>query len=135
MMKLSALKTRNSYIKSIIWSFVILLSCILPANKISKIGVLGIKHIDKLFHFLMYFIFSLILFFDLHKNVNALKNKYSVYLFILFIPFVWGIIIELIQYYLLVNREGSIADIMANISGIFAGILLILIAGKYFLKN
>jgi len=83
----------------------------------------------------MYFIFSLILFFDLHKNVNALKNKYSVYLFILFIPFVWGIIIELIQYYLLVNREGSIADIMANISGIFAGILLILIAGKYFLKN
>ena len=129
-MKFSVLKIRNSYIKSIIWSFVILLSCILPTNRINKVGILGIKHIDKLFHFLVYFIFSLILYFDLHKNVNALKNKYSIYLFIFFIPFVWGIIIELIQYYLLVNRQGSITDIMANISGIFAGILFILIVGK-----
>jgi VanZ family protein len=83
----------------------------------------------------MYFIFSLILYFDLRKYINAQKNKYFGYLYIFFISLVWGIIIELVQYYILSYREGSIADIMANIGGILTGILFILLLGKYLLKT
>ena len=129
------LRTRNSYIKSIVWSIVILLACTLPAKRVSKVSLFDIGHMDKVFHFLMYFIFSIILYFDLYKYRNALKNKYFIYLFIFLIPLVWGSIIELVQFYALLNREGSIADIIANVSGIITGILFILIAGKYLLKN
>ncbi len=135
MRKLLILKTGNSLVKSMIWGIIILLSCTIPGNKISKIALIDIKHIDKLFHFLMYFIFSLILYLDLHKYINELKNKYFGYLYIFFISLVWGIIIELIQYYLLSYREGSIADIVANISGILTGILCIILAGKYLFKT
>lgn len=134
-MKLTKLRSRYNYINSIIWGFVILFSGTLPANKINKISLLGTKHIDKLFHFLLYFIFSIILYFDLRRNAKRSKNNYSIYLFMFFIPFVWGMIMELIQYYLITYREGSIADIIANISGIFTGILLVLIAGRYLLQN
>jgi hypothetical protein len=134
-MKFLKLKSLKNYIKSIIWGFVILFSGIIPANKISKVGFLEIRHVDKLLHFLLYFIFSLILYFDLRRNTKTLNNSFSIYLFMFFIPFFWGMIMELIQYYLITNREGSIADIIANISGIFTGILLVLILGKYFVQK
>jgi len=135
MRKILILKTGNSLVKSIIWGIIILLSCTIPGNKISKVTLLELKHIDKFLHFLMYFIFSLILYLDLRKYINSLKNKYFGYLYIFFISLVWGIIIELIQYYILPNREGSVADIMANIGGMLTGILFILITGKYLLKT
>ena len=135
MRKLLILKTGNSLLKSIIWGIIILLGSTIPGNKISRVALLELKHIDKLLHFMMYFIFSLILYFDLRKYINALKIKYFVYLYIFFISLVWGIIIELIQYYILSYREGNVADIMANISGILIGILCILLAEKYLLKK
>ena len=120
------LRTRNSYIKSIVWSIVILLACTLPAKRVSKVSLFGINHIDKVFHFLVYFIFTLIIYFDLSKSGNALRNKYFVFLILFLIPLVWGITIELIQFYALLNREGSIADIMANAGGIITGILFMI---------
>ncbi len=135
MKKLLILKTGNSLVKSIIWSLIILLSGILPGNKIGRVALLEIKYMDKFLHFLMYFVFSLILYYDLRKYINALKSKYYGFFYIFFISFIWGIIIELIQYYLLSSRQGSVADVMANAGGIFAGILLILITGKYLLQN
>jgi VanZ family protein len=134
-MKFLKLKSLKNYIKSIIWGFVILLSGTIPANKISKVSLLEIRHVDKLLHFLLYFIFSLILYFDLRRNAKTLKNSFSIYFFMFLIPFFWGMTMELIQYYLITNRDGSIADIIANISGIFTGILLVLIAGKYFVRK
>jgi VanZ family protein len=134
-MKFLKLRSIKNYIKSIIWGLVILFSGTIPANKISKISLLEIRHMDKLLHFLLYLIFSLILYFDLRRNTRTLKDNFSIYFFIFFIPFFWGMIMELIQYYLITNRQGSIADIIANICGIFTGILLVLIAGKYFVRK
>ena len=134
-MKIQILKAKNSYIISIVWGVVILLACTLPANRVSKVSLFGINHMDKVFHFLVYFIFSLIIYFDLSKSGNASRNKYFVFLIIFLIPLIWGIIIELIQFYALLTREGSIADIMANAGGIITGILFILIAEKYLTKN
>ena len=134
-MKIPIFKARNSFIISIVWGVVILLACTLPANRVSKISLFGINYMDKVFHFLVYFIFSLIIYFDLSKSGNALRNKYFVFIIIFLIPLVWGIIIELIQFYALLNREGSIADIMANVSGIITGVLFILITEKYLMKK
>jgi hypothetical protein len=135
MRKLLILKTGNSLAKSIMWGLVILLSCIIPGNRINKVALLELKHIDKFLHFLMYFIFSIILYLDLRKYINTLKNKYFGYLYIFFISLVWGIIIELIQYYILSYREGNVFDIIANIGGILTGIFFILLAGKFLFKT
>jgi ABC-type transporter Mla maintaining outer membrane lipid asymmetry permease subunit MlaE len=135
MKKLLILKTGNSLVKSIIWGLIILLLCTIPGNKINKVALLELRHIDKFLHFLMYFIFSLILYLDLRKYINSLKNKYFGYLYIFFISLVWGVIIELIQYYILSYREGSVADIIANIGGILTGIFFVLLTGKLLFKT
>ncbi|UCH15655.1 MAG: VanZ family protein [Bacteroidales bacterium] len=134
-MKVPILKTRNTFIKTIVWGIFILLACTLPADRVSKVSLFGVGHMDKVFHFLVYFIFSLILYFDMYKYKNTLRTKYLFFLLLFLIPLVWGIIIELIQFYALLSREGSFADIIANTGGIVTGVLFVSIAGKYLLKN
>ncbi len=134
-MKIQKLETVKSFIISIMWGIFILLACTIPANRVSKVSLFGIGHMDKVFHFLVYLIFSLVLYFELYKYRNAFKTRYFVFLLIFLIPLAWGTIIELIQFYLLSDREGSIADIIANTGGIITGILFVLAAGKYFLKS
>jgi len=56
-------------------------------------------------------------------------------MFISIITLSWGIIIELVQYFFLVNRKGSIADVLVNAAGIFTGLALILTTRKYVLNK
>jgi VanZ family protein len=123
------------FILSSAWALLILAACIVPANKVHRSFLLNVKHIDKYFHFIMYFGFSVILYIDLHKYRRLLKNRYLASLYIFAISLAWGIIIELIQYFFVSSREGSILDVLANAGGIIAGLILILTTVKYLQKQ
>ncbi len=123
------------FILSSAWALLILVACIVPANKIHRSFLPNVKHMDKYFHFVMYFAFSVILYIDLHKYYRLLKNRYLACLYIFAISLFWGIIIELIQYFFVSSREGSILDVLANAGGIIAGVILILTTVKYLQKQ
>lgn len=123
------------FILSSAWALLILVACIVPANKVHRSFLLNIKHADKYLHFIMYFVFSVILYIDFHKYYRLPKNRQLTFLYIFAISLFWGIIIEIIQYFFVSGREGSIVDVLANAGGIIAGIILVLTTAKYLQKQ
>ncbi len=121
----------KGFYKSLIWSFVILTLCLAPSNKISSINLFNIGHLDKAAHFLLYYIFALIIYADLVKYLAARVKKYYIILYALLVPLALGVLVELLQYYVFTTREGSIPDIAANICGITAGLFSVQLLKKY----
>ena len=112
------------YWKTLIWTGIILYLCLLPANEVKKIDILKFNNADKLVHFSMYFVLSFLLIYD---NLSARQIIPSKGLSIFYLPFTvtlfLGGSIELIQYFFIDSRDGSIFDMLANLSGMILGTL------------
>ena len=132
MFKLSFLKILAGFLKSLVWGLFILFICSIPTYKVNKVKIFNIDYFDKLAHLLLYYIFSIILYVELINYKKVLKKKFKIYLYILPIPLFWGILIEMMQYHILVSRNGSIYDIIANTCGIILGLFTIIIFRRYF---
>jgi VanZ family protein len=88
--------------------------------------------LDKLAHFIMY---SVLVFLMLHaskevKNNIDLSNK--TLLFIVLGVLLYGFLLEVLQSTKLIGRNASFTDMLANIIGIFVGILLYFVLTKKF---
>jgi VanZ family protein len=104
---------------SILLALVIIFLSFARAETFSGVNVLGIRHIDKFVHASMYFALMAVL---LYENRSALKKTINFFL-LAFIPFGLGGLIELLQSWLTVTREGDIIDEVFNLLGIIiAGI-------------
>ena len=80
------------------------------------------QHTDKLVHFLMYFVLSVLV-------VSVLRIQ-KPYLSALIISGLFGIIIEVLQEIMRLGRSFSVMDIFANIMGIVLGL-----TSYYFMKK
>lgn len=95
---------------------------LLPADNADKILFIDFPHIDKIIHFFMYLILSLILLIDIHLYKKKPTSFYtlSVLTFIL----IFSGIIEIIQEVFILSRSGSFYDFAANLTGIILGYIL-----------
>lgn len=75
---------------------------------------------DKIIHFVAYFLLALSWFFT--YNVKQRLLKY--YLVIAMFVFVYGIIIEACQMLFTNERQADIYDILANLTGVLAALIL-----------
>jgi VanZ family protein len=92
--------------------------------------MLDIPYLDKLGHFGMYAFFSAILLLDsCHWKVDGIFH----YL-ILLIPLFFGALMEILQMTLTATRKAEEVDLLANIGGIAAGVLLASIVKKLIAK-
>mgnify|MGYP001566739113 CR=1 FL=1 len=78
---------------------------------------------DKIIHFLMYLVFSLLFCWALRIE----KNYYRL-LFIILATIGWGLFMEIIQLTMRAGRSFSWYDIFANSVGVFVGILIYVVA-------
>ncbi len=101
----------TKYIKSILWSIVIIVLCFTPGDRFSGVGP-DIPYFDKFVHFIFFFVLSFILQYEA-KNVINLKHC----LLILLYAVILGGFIELIQEYLISGRSGEIFDLEADVIG------------------
>lgn len=123
-------KLRNNSL--FLWRWIVLLCVIItilffPYNPLpSDVTFFTIRfsNIDKLFHFTSYFSATLILCLVLSR-----KRKYCLLYAVVLVITAFGT--ELAQYHI-PNRTGSIGDIIANITGIIAGIIMTIILRKRF---
>jgi VanZ family protein len=78
---------------------------------------------DKVVHFMMYFIFSLLLCWAVKTELNYTR-------LFLTIPVTigWGIFMEIMQFEMHLGRSFDIYDILANSTGVFVGVILYVIA-------
>ncbi|HZL11137.1 MAG TPA: VanZ family protein [Prolixibacteraceae bacterium] len=80
---------------------------------------------DKVIHFSMYFVFSLLFCWALKTELN-----YSLLFLIIPVTIGWGILMEVIQLDMHAGRSFSLYDILANSIGVVAGILVYVVVSK-----
>lgn len=86
---------------------------------LNRVNFVSINHLDKIVHAIMYFSLMAAL---LYENRFVLKKPSNLFLLAI-IPFGLGSLIELLQSWLTVTRQGDIKDVIFNLLGILlAGI-------------
>ncbi|HBF87914.1 MAG TPA: hypothetical protein DDX39_04650 [Bacteroidales bacterium] len=115
------------YWKSILWTVIVFVLSSVSGNDLNKIPTFDIPHLDKIVHFVMYFVLSFFLFIDFTKRDNI---KTTIVFYILLFSFLYGVSMEFMQEYVFEKRSASIFDTLANLSGSIVSILLLTIFYK-----
>jgi len=91
----------------------------------SGLSMFNIPYGDKIVHFTFYFVAAVLgsLFFVETKEERTTRNKYLKILAISLIFF--GMLIEVIQETMTINRSGDVFDALANSTGVILGIITI----------
>ncbi|MCB9002501.1 MAG: VanZ family protein [Bacteroidales bacterium] len=108
------------YNKTIIWSLVILLLCIMPASDIPKVKIAGI---DKVVHFGLFGVLATLLVSETNR-LRTLRDcdKKSIILGLI-VPIIYGGLIELIQQQL-PSRSAELFDLVADSAGTIVAVLI-----------
>lgn len=102
---------------NIVWALIVFTLCVLPGDNIPDTGI-RIPHFDKVVHFGMFFITSVLLALPLHLYAR-LRRRHILLLAVVF-AFLYGGAIELLQDRFF-GRSGDFADLVADLVGAFAG--------------
>jgi VanZ family protein len=100
---------------AVVWLVVISILFFLPGSALPNEGLFGIPHFDKYVH--MGF-FALLVF--LWRFYFRKENRYTYLLFALACGY--GLAVELIQHYLIVNRSFDLGDVVADLFGAAIGL-------------
>lgn len=101
---------------NIIWVVIIFVLCAMPSQDIPDPGI-NIPHLDKMVHFGMFFIMSLLICYRYEHS-----NWKTIYKIAIGFSFLYGGLIEILQHYFF-NRGGDVWDLLADIIGGVAGCL------------
>jgi VanZ family protein len=96
---------------------------LLPPNDLPQIELF--RGADKVIHFMMYFIFSILFCWALKTELN-----YSRIFFIVLVTVGWGILMEFLQLDMHMGRSFSWFDALANTIGVAFGILIYILASR-----
>jgi len=115
--------------KSISWFIIILLITFLPAPGGRTIVLFN--HADKLIHLCLFLVFSIFLASDARRFFHVSSVEKNVTVIVILTGIITGLLTELVQYYVIAARSGSVLDFIADIIGILVGFCLyIMVAGK-----
>ena len=110
------------YWKAIGWSLLVILVSILPAEEIPGIKFEIIPHFDKVVHFIMYAILTILILQKNHVLFGKIRQT-TLLIFTALYAFFLGFFLELIQNCFLIGRIFDIFDVMANTIGILVSIV------------
>ena len=75
---------------------------------------------DKIVHFGMYFVMMSVIIFEHRKSIINTRHLFLIAL----IPFSYGVLMEILQSTMTMNRTGSFIDVIFNAAGISVSALL-----------
>lgn len=101
--------------------------------KLTNVPDMGVSFADKIFHFLAYFVLTLLWFAAFFHQFNIKKRKAIIYASLFSIAF--GIIIEVLQGSFTAYRVLDAYDVLANTSGVLLAVFFIVILNNIGVKN
>ncbi len=78
---------------------------------------------DKLIHALAYFVFTILWFVALFNPLIKITFKFTTVIFLG--ALIYGILIEYLQHYCTLNRQGDVKDVLANVLGTLIALIFI----------
>lgn len=108
---------------AIIWALLMFILCTMPGEKIPNFSLWELFTVDKLAHAIIFAVFIFLLIVGFKKQHAYLTLRFHAKKTAFLIALVYGISLELIQYFFFPSRAGDINDIIANISGCFIGLI------------
>lgn len=115
--------------KPLIIAILIFFGSVTSNSNFNKVSIFHIQNMDKLIHFMMYFILSISFLSSLHRNTRL--GKYEKILITSVFVISYGMLLEVFQYYFTSDRSAEFLDFIANTSGCFFGILSFPIMDKF----
>ena len=110
------LNKKRTFILAITWTVIITYLSLATIN--SSVGsAIEIPHKDKIVHFIFYFMF--VFLWTISFNSSPYKTKTGIV--ILIIAIVYGILMEIFQGLLTINRTPDSNDVIANSTGAIVG--------------
>jgi VanZ family protein len=114
-------KIFNSIWPATLWSALILVLLTLPGSVFPSEGLLGVPHLDKVVHIILFGIF--VYAWTLYFRTNKKERRFTILVFVL-LACAYGIIMEYVQRDYIPHRSFDVGDIMADCMGA-------LLAGAY----
>ena len=91
----------------------------LSLKKINYVPI-RLSHLDKIYHFVAYFLLGCAWFFSFSKAYQKPKLKYAIAMACI----IYGMVIEVLQATLTTYRTASVLDVFANMAGVIAAMML-----------
>jgi VanZ family protein len=107
---------------ALLWALFILIICGIPGHKIPHVDFLKWLKPDKIIHLCVYAVLCYLLIkgFLKQETVASLRNNSKLWAVVLGIAY--GVLIEVLQQYVFIDRSGDVFDAMANSVGAFIGL-------------
>ncbi len=125
---------KNPLLITLIWAIFILIICLIPGDNIKNINPINIPYLDKLIHFFMYMVLSVLLVSSIRRSSFFSKNPNLSYLLIVLLAIIYGGSIELLQRLEIFSRNSDIIDFMANTAGVISGLFIYFVLKKIITK-
>lgn len=118
------IKFIKQHLNTILWAIIILILCGAPSSEFPSVGFLNIPHLDKIVHFGLYLVFTLLILSETNtkRMFGGLERKTII--ISLFIAIAYGLLIELMQLLVFESRGAEFWDFMANAIGAIIAVLL-----------
>jgi len=113
-----------SFWKTIIWTCVVLFLSLSSGENLPHSSWLEFPHIDKVVHFVMYFVFALVLIHDSQHYSKIRLNHGQIILISVLIVIGWGGFLEILQRIPSIHRDSDFFDFLANTVGAVVASLL-----------
>lgn len=119
---------------AILWTIFIFILTAIPGNFLPKEEKTFIPNLDKLVHATLFgtFVFLWCIYYAIGKKENNHSGKRFV--LILIIACLYGVATELMQKYLIPNRDYDIFDILADSIGAILGFIFVWLTINWFKK-
>ena len=107
---------------AIVWALFILIITGIPGNQIPKIpSFLEWLSPDKFVHVVIFGILSYLILYSNRKQYLKRNYRFIIVASVVLISASYGLITELLQYYVFIGRSGNVFDFIANAIGAFLG--------------
>lgn len=131
------MKSKNIFkyhILSVICLLVIFILCVVRLPQ--QDNEISIPYLDKIVHFVMYFVFSLLFLFEKFvSDIKNRKNPLKSYITTIVLTLVIGGLIEIIQSDFTSYRSGEIMDLYSDVAGAVSAIAVTELIRLSFLKR
>ncbi len=115
----------RSLLPAILWFAFMSMLLFMPGKDLPSSGWVSRFHLDKLGHFILFFV--LVIFFSVPILKSALTDKLKSRTILVFAvaAVIWGISTEFIQGYFIPGRDFSLLDWAADVAGVLVGYFLL----------